>query len=368
MEFTTSFQYWLWVTILLFGISQSQDSQPQWYNRGMSSSNYYNPISWRRPSNSTLSRYRPNYVPQRQNYYVHVEDDPLPYMTLVVDQSGHGGFTKLQSAIDSIPSNNMKWVCIQLNSGIYREKVTIPGDKPYIILKGKGKRNTRIVWDDHLSTLQSPTFTVLADNIIIRGIGFVNSYNYPQSKNRILPAVAALVVGDKISFYGCGFWGVQDTLWDCQGRHYFKKCTIEGAVDFIFGRGQSIYEECGIRVNGGGFITAQAREKEEDTSGFVFKGCSVSGKGPTYLGRPWRKYARVLFYKSNFTDVVDPKGWDSWNVDEKEVTYAEYGNYGAGADTSKRVKWEKQLPVEMWEKMTSISFVNHDGWLQQQPF
>lgn len=51
-----------------------------------------------------------------------------------------------------------------------------------------------------------------------------------------------MIAGDKASFYRCSFYGVQDTLWDVEGRHYFKGCFIEGAVDFIFGAGQSIYE------------------------------------------------------------------------------------------------------------------------------
>ncbi|CAN0902083.1 Probable pectinesterase 29 [Linum grandiflorum] len=122
-----------------------------------------------------------------------------------------------------------------------------------------------------------------------------NSYNYPdQKKKQMLPAVAAMVSRDKTFFYDCGFSSVQDTLWDNSGRHYFNKCTIEGGVDFIFGNDQSIYEDCAIKVNGdGGFITANSREKEEDPSGFVFKGCSLTGIGvpTTYLGRPWRKYA-----------------------------------------------------------------------------
>jgi hypothetical protein len=69
-----------------------------------------------------------------------------------------------------------------------------------------------------------------------------NSYNFPHDNNPRLPAVAAMITGDKTAFYQCGFAGVQDTLWDEAGRHYFKRCTIQGAVDFIFGSGQSIYE------------------------------------------------------------------------------------------------------------------------------
>lgn len=54
--------------------------------------------------------------------------------------------------------------------------------------------------------------------------------------------MAARVEGDKNSFYRCGFVGLQDTLWDSLGRHYFYRSSIVGAVDFIFGAGQSMYE------------------------------------------------------------------------------------------------------------------------------
>ncbi|XP_039165553.1 probable pectinesterase 55 [Eucalyptus grandis] len=127
------------------------------------------------------------------------------------------------------------------------------------------------------------------------------------------PAVAARVSGDMTVFHRCEFYGLQDTLWDNQGRHYFKRCTVQGAVDFIFGGGQSIYENCAISVLGGalgpgvtGFITAQGRSNPDDASGFVFNECNVFGSGSALLGRAWRAYARGIFYRSNFTDVVNP--------------------------------------------------------------
>ena len=58
----------------------------------------------------------------------------------------------------------------------------------------------------------------------------------------VVPALAAIIWADKAAFYDCNFVGYQDTLCDMSGRHYFKDCRIEGAVDFIFGIGQSIYE------------------------------------------------------------------------------------------------------------------------------
>ena len=55
-------------------------------------------------------------------------------------------------------------------------------------------------------------------------------------------AVALRITGDKGAFYNCRFLGAQDTLFDQQGRHYFKTCYIEGSIDFICGDGQSLYQ------------------------------------------------------------------------------------------------------------------------------
>lgn len=79
-------------------------------------------------------------------------------------------------------------------------------------------------------------------------MGFLqNTYNNDLIKlddngKKITWAPAAFIGGDKASFHNCGFIGVQDTLSDAIGRHYFYNCTIVGAVDFIFSNGQSIYE------------------------------------------------------------------------------------------------------------------------------
>ncbi|XP_004489925.1 probable pectinesterase 29 [Cicer arietinum] len=295
-----------------------------------------------------------------------------PYRTLVVDSLGQGNFSTIQSAIDSIPSNNNVWICIKVKEGTYREKIEIPRDKPYIILKGEGRRKSYVEWDDHDTTAQSPTFVIMADNIVVKSISFRNSYNNPLNNRPKRPAVAAMISGDKVYFYRVGFFGFQDTLWDDKGRHYYELCTIQGAVDFIFGAGQSLFERCSISVIGVGYITAQGRTNPNDGSGFVFKDSHVFGNGTVYLGRPWRGYARVLFYNTNMTNVVRPSGWNSWNFDSREdhVTFAEHGNFGPGADTSKRVKWAKKLDLKTVEKMASLNFIDpkQEQWLQNQLF
>lgn len=69
-----------------------------------------------------------------------------------------------------------------------------------------------------------------------------NSYNNPINSKPTVPAVAAMISGDKSYFFRVGFFGLQDTLWDVTGRHYYKLCTIQGAIDFIFGAAQSLFE------------------------------------------------------------------------------------------------------------------------------
>eukprot|EP00897_Mesotaenium_endlicherianum_P006413 jgi/Mesen1/57/ME1103361C05685 len=67
-----------------------------------------------------------------------------------------------------------------------------------------------------------------------------------------------------------------------QGRHYFRSCYIEGTVDFVFGNGTSIYEECLLRALPTpaytyASVTAHLRSGPQEASGFVFLRCNVTG-------------------------------------------------------------------------------------------
>ncbi|KAL9309914.1 putative pectinesterase [Arabidopsis thaliana] len=150
----------------------------------------------------------------------------------------------------------------------------------------------------------------------------------PYKAIKVAPSV--ILAADKAWFYGCSFISVQDTVADLLGRHCFQNCNIVGAIDFIWGGGQSIYQNCVINVKavtskrmmkkGGmleGFITAQGRESEEDKSGFVFKHCVIQGDGKAYLGRAYRNYSRVVFYETTMSNVVVRKGWDAWEYSDQ---------------------------------------------------
>ncbi|PRQ42399.1 putative pectinesterase [Rosa chinensis] len=313
--------------------------------------------------------------------------------TIVVDQNGKGQFTTVQQAVDSIPPNN-PWTLIHLNSGVYNcilsigtlcanitifsEKVEIK--KPYIILEGDRDQQTVIQYGDGGNVVTSPTFKLNADNFVARYIVFKNTYDNLPSKLdasgvNTTWAPAAAINGDRASFYHCSFSSLQDTLTDAKGRHYFYDCKISGAIDFIWGNAQSIYENCQINSLASkiaprvGFITAQARESPEENTGFVFKNCHVTGSGPMYLGRAHTNHARVLFAGTTMDNVIRAEGWDGarFKGSENLISFSEANCRGPGANMSKRVKWEKKLSDQEVNDLTSLSYINQDGWIEKQP-
>jgi len=71
-------------------------------------------------------------------------------------------------------------------------------------------------------------------------------------------------------------------------------------------------QNCSINVTGDGYITAQGKTMRDETSGFVFNGCNISGRGKTLLGRAYKAFATVIFVDSEFSDVIKPEGWNIW--------------------------------------------------------
>ncbi|KAJ8769874.1 hypothetical protein K2173_008956 [Erythroxylum novogranatense] len=297
-----------------------------------------------------------------------------PYLvahTITVDKSGKGKFSSVQSAIDSIPVENAEWIRIQIPPGTYNEHISIPPSKPCIFLDGAGRSSTIIQWEDNQATT---TFYSYADNLVVKGITVKNNYNVLSVRER-KPAFAVDVNGDKNVFYSCGFVGVQDTLFDHMGRHYFVNCYIEGAVDFICGFGKSIYQRCTINYNGKyipgleGYITAQKKDSPNQSGGFVFKSCRFHGTGNAYLGRAWGPYSTVIIANSKLWGGVVPLGWNAGHFSGHEATFmfAEAGNSGPGAVTSNRVRWSQKLNPVQLKRYTDISFINFDGWLAKIP-
>ncbi|XP_058757393.1 probable pectinesterase 15 [Vicia villosa] len=300
-------------------------------------------------------------------------------LVLRVDKKNCGNFSTIQEAINNVPDSSLQFTLVIIDSGIYREKVVVNEKKTKLIIQGQGYLNTIIEWGDfgnRTGTFDSYTFGVFATEFTAYNISFKNTFPRPPSQGaKGAQAVALRANGDKAAFYGCGFYGEQDTLHDDLGRHYYKGCFIEGSIDFIFGNARSLYEDCFLNsvansdwVGDGGYITAQGQNSTTDNSGFSFVNCNISGNGRILLGRPWRLYAKVIFSTTYMSTVVSPIGWNDMvgNLSASQtVFFGEHNCKGPGAETASppRAFYGKQLKDNEAAPYINISYIDGSEWL-----
>ncbi|XVF69403.1 hypothetical protein PTKIN_Ptkin11bG0079200 [Pterospermum kingtungense] len=284
---------------------------------------------------------------------------------ITVDPSRKGDYRKIQDAIDAVPSNDNEVVFILVKPGIYKEKVVVPADKPFITISGSNANGAIITWNDSGNIFESPTFSVLASDFVARYLTIQNTYG-ARAK-----AVAVRVSGDRVAFFGCRFLSYQDTLLDDTGRHYYGNCYIEGAVDFICGNAASLFGRCHLHSlsEGDAAITAQRRQSPSEDTGFTLLSCKITGVKTALLGRAWGAYSRVLFAFTYMSNVILPQGWDDWGDSSKQssVYYREYKCYGGGANMKNRVQWAQELTSKEAEPFLTKNMIGEKSWIRSVP-
>lgn len=300
----------------------------------------------------------------------------------IVAADGSGQYTSLQEAISRAPMRtgaaDPRWV-ILVKPGIYRERIYVQRERGNIAVVGEDAEKTIITSDLHanlpgpdgkpIGTFRTPTVQVDGDGMVWEGLTIANGSGEPGPRPAGPPveqAVALRVDGDRVVFRRCRFLGWQDTILVNRGRHYFADCYIEGHVDFIFGGATAVFDRCHIHCLRDGYITA-ASTPQGTAHGFVFADCRITGSqgAKTYLGRPWRIYAKTVFVRTVMSSVVRAEGWHNWNKPEAERTafYAEFGSTGAGASPSTRVRWARSLTAEQVAAFTPEKVLGGaDGW------
>ena len=258
----------------------------------------------------------------------------------------------LQRALDAAQPGAV----IQLAPGDFRCKVmiTVPG----LTIRGAGADKTRIIWDDYAlkldeqgreyNTFRTWTVAVCADGVHMENLAVVNDALRPEEKGQ---EVALTVYADDFYMDNCVLSSTQDTLFlgplpadlierydgflpdilrrDILCRQFFTNCLIEGTVDFIFGCGETLFENCEIRslvdARGHGYLAAPAHALEQE-AGFLFRRCRLTAQegveaGSVYLARPWRDYGLCEFDHCVIEgDHIAPEGFNKWNDTERDKT------------------------------------------------
>ncbi len=282
---------------------------------------------------------------------------------LTVSHDGTGNFTTVQAALNSIPTGNKEWITILVKKGVYKERLILDTRKNFVHLVGEDKDSTILTYENHVgiklpngdtvNTWNSASFFVYADNFFAENISFRNDAGFKAGQ-----AVALFVNGDRAKFINCNMTGFQDVLF-CSApssKQYYKDCYIEGTTDFIFGPATAVFKNCHIHSKKNSHVTA-ASTPREIPYGFVFFDCNLTadtGLNKVSLGRPWQPFASVTYIHCTIGNHIIPEGWNNWKnpANEKTARYAEYNNYGPGANTGNRATWIKQLTKEEADQYT----------------
>ncbi len=276
----------------------------------------------------------------------------------VVAKDGSGDYKYIQDAIDAMRVFPLKPITLYIKNGVYTEKVELPRYNVDVTFIGESVDKTIITYNDyagrgkHIGTFNSYTVKISGNRFKAENITFENS------AGSVGQAVALHVDADKAIFRNCKFLGNQDTIYHGgeYSRQLFEDCYIEGTTDFIFGPATAVFKNCTIHCKANSYITAPNTPKDKGF-GFVFLDCKITTTDDVtklYLGRPWRYYAKSVFVRCEMPQAIRPEGWHNWGNPENEKTafFAEYNNYGKGANTKERVSWSHQLSNKEAKKYT----------------
>lgn len=273
----------------------------------------------------------------------------------VVATDNSGDYAKVQEAIDAAPENRTEPWIIFVKNGSYREHVVIPRNKPFIHLIGQDKEKTIIhhnlnvggapnektkdatYWAHSVHNPQAEVHKyegsvvkVKSTDFYTENISYINDWGVEAQAGP--QALAMNSSGDRASFKNCIFRSFQDTWMTTTqdtARHYVKDCYIEGAVDYFYGGGDVLLENCTLyNVRRGSVIVAPCHKDAK--YGYIFRDCIVDGNkaaakdSRTTLGRPWHNAPRTIYINTRLMIPINPIGWSLMGT--VPAIFAEYNS------------------------------------------
>ncbi|CAN1200423.1 Putative pectinesterase/pectinesterase inhibitor 28 [Linum perenne] len=305
---------------------------------------------------------------------------------ITVAADGSGDYETVKEALDKILEKKKKVgevVVVYIKEGIYEEYVEVKKKIDNLVLIGDGADRTLITGDksfvDGVGTFKTPTVAVVGNYFFAKNLRIENSAG-PEKHQ----AVALRVSADFAVFYNCTFDGYEDTLYTHTKRQFYRDCTISGTVDYITGDAAAVFQNCLFLIrkpldNQSCVVTAQGRKQRHQPSAIIIQNGTITAsselksdpnkaKVKSYLGQPVKNFSRTIIMESYIDDVIDPEGWVTWmgTAGTKTCWYGEYGNYGPGANTSRRVTWKgiKNMTLARAVDFSPERFIRSDPWVK----
>lgn len=223
----------------------------------------------------------------------------------------------IAAAVVSAPLSGSRPFRIAIDAGSWDEKLVI--DRPNIHLIGVDRRLCRIGSDraaGHLREDGQPWGTWGCASVIVRAPGFRARSLTIENRFDYLGHLAAPVLetvgangaqavalmldrgSDRALLEDCDITGHQDTLFAEAGRTWLRRCRVRGSVDFIFGAGECVLDDCELvsRHRPGkerqGYVTAASTAQAQHV-GLLLRRCNLLREAEVpdasvALGRPWR--------------------------------------------------------------------------------
>ena len=270
-------------------------------------------------------------------------------MLRVTVGQGSEDYASIQEAIDSVPYNVPSEILV--SEGIYEERLF--SDKRDLTLRGQG--NVTVI-SSHggfeildrgrkRGTFRSQTAFFSGNRLRLENLRIVNGMGpwhgqaialYLDVDDAILEDVALESFQDTLFLAPLpdeereanGFFGPRHLLPRKRCRTVLRRCMVSGTIDFIFGGGDALFEDCQIVSRGSGFVAAPSGKK--DWTGFVFHRSMFTGTGPSYLMRPWRPEGKTAFICCSFGGHIAPELLTPWPGREDEACLASMALYQSG--------------------------------------
>ena len=318
--------------------------------------------------------------------------------------AGTPTYRTIGDALTRMSLNGGARAVIFIRNGRYHEKLTV--DRPRVTFLGESRERTILTYDAAADT-PSPgggtygtrgsfTLRVQAPDFRAENLTIENAFDYPanlaksdsdRTKLRNQQAVALMtdVGSDRATFVNVRISGYQDTLFPNAGRSYFYKCEILGHVDFIFGAGQAVFDDCDIvsrdrgSATNNGYVTAPSTPSSQ-RYGFLFVRSRLKKERPSMapasvtLGRPWHPFAdpdavgSSVFIDCWMDDHIGAKGWDRMSsvdstgtrvwYEPESARFFEHGSTGPGAVKSAK---RRQLSPAQAAKYNAFNVLS--GWI-----